>query len=150
MGPGLMLLQGVGAMSVPSLTSGFSIHMHLLTDSPFPPAIGNMKTSKKRDYEQRVREIEHGSFTPLVMSLTGGLGRAANVCYKRLASLIATKQDQPYSSTIAWIRCRLSFSLLRSSIQCIRGARSAIGRAARQQIPPTDLVSAEAGISYYL
>ena len=117
---------------------------------PLPTCYRRHENIKKRAYEQRVREIEHGSFTPLVMSLTGGLGRAANVCYKRLASLIATKQEQPYSSTIAWIRCRLSFSLLRSSIQCIRGARSAIGRAARQQIPPTDLVSAEAGISHYL
>ena len=33
----------------------------------------------KRGYEQRVREIEHGSFTPLVFSLTGGIGKAATV-----------------------------------------------------------------------
>ena len=46
---------------------------------------------KKRAYEQRVREIEHGSFTPIVLSLTGGLGKAANLCYKRLASMIAAK-----------------------------------------------------------
>jgi hypothetical protein len=55
---------------------------------------------KKRAYEQRVREIEHGSFTPIVLSLTGGLGKAATMCYKRLASMIAAKQDLPYSSTI--------------------------------------------------
>ena len=30
---------------------------------------------KKRGYNQRVLEIEHGSFTPLVFSATGGLGR---------------------------------------------------------------------------
>ena len=41
-----------------------------------------------------------------------------------------------------------AYPLLRSSIQCIRGACSAIGRAARQQIPPIDLVYAEAGISH--
>ena len=34
---------------------------------------------KKRCYEQRIREVEHGSFTPLVLSATGGLGRAATV-----------------------------------------------------------------------
>jgi len=43
---------------------------------------------KTRAYEQRVCEVERGSFTPLVMSLTGGLGNAASVCYKRFASLI--------------------------------------------------------------
>ena len=67
---------------------------------------------KMRAYEQRVREVEHGSFTPLVMSLSGGVGNAANVCYKRLASMLSDKWDQPYSTTLAWMRCKLSFSLL--------------------------------------
>ena len=98
---------------------------------------------KKRAYEQRIREVEHGTFTPLVMSLTGGLGNAATVCYKRLASLLCAKWNQPYSSTMAWIRCRLTFSLLRSAIQCIRGARSAGGHASRE-FHPLDLISAEA------
>ena len=32
---------------------------------------------KKNAYEQRVREVEHASFTPLVFSATGGLGNEA-------------------------------------------------------------------------
>ena len=102
---------------------------------------------KQRAYEQRVREVEHGTFTPLVMALTGGLGKAASICYKKLASLLASKRDQPYSSTIAWLRCRLCFCLLRSSIQCIRGARSACGRASNMSVPQLDLVVSEASIS---
>ena len=98
---------------------------------------------KKRAYEQRVRVIEHSSFTPIVLSLTGGLGKAATMCYKRHASMIAAKQDLPYSSTISWIRCLLSFSLLRSAIQCIRGAQSACGPTAKQPVVPADLVSSE-------
>ena len=113
---------------------------------PLPICYRKHENLKKRAYEQRVREVEHGSFTPLVMSLTGGLGNAATVCYRRLASLLSAKWDQPYSRTIAWIRCSLSFSLLRSSILCLRGARSARGRAANQPIPPVDLVSMEAKI----
>ena len=74
---------------------------------------------KIRAYEQRVREVEHGSFTPLVMSLSGGCGNAGSVCYKRLASMLAEKWDQPYSSTLAWMRCKLSFALLLSAIQFI-------------------------------
>ena len=104
------------------------------------------ENAKKRAYEQRVREIEHGSFTPLVLSATGGLGNVATICYKRLASMIATKHDQSYSSTMSWLRCTLSFSLLRSSIQCIRGSRSAGGRAVKHQIPPIDLVTSEASL----
>ena len=76
---------------------------------------------KKRAYEQRVREVEHGHFTPVVLSLTGGMGPAATVCYKRLASMLAEKRDQPYSRIVSWLRCSLGFSLLRSAIQCIRG-----------------------------
>ena len=114
---------------------------------PLPSCYRKHENLKKRAYEQRVREVEHGSFIPLVFSLTGGMGNSASVCYKRLASLISAKRDTSYSSTLAWIRCSLSFSLLRSSIQCIRGARSAAGRAAKQPIPPVDLVSSEARLS---
>ena len=114
---------------------------------PLPTCYRKHENQKKRAYEQRVREVEHGSFTPLVMSLTGWLGNTASVCYKRLASLISVKRDIPYSSTMAWIRCSLSFSLLRSSIQCIRGARSTIGHAVKQPTPPLDLVSSEARFS---
>ena len=79
---------------------------------------------KKRLYERRVREVEYSSFTPLVFSFTGGLGPAATAFYKCLASQLSDKWKQPYSSTIGWLHCRISFSLLRSSIMCLRGARS--------------------------
>ena len=72
---------------------------------------------KKRAYEQRVREVEHSTFTPLVLSATGGMAPQATTFYKRLAACLADKWDQPYSSTMAWLRCRLSYSLLRSAIQ---------------------------------
>ena len=85
---------------------------------------------KKRAYDERVREIEHGSFSPLVFSTSGGMGTTATVVYKRIASMIAEKHNKPYSKTIHWIRCRLNFSLLRSSITCLRGSRSAYHRPA--------------------
>ena len=101
------------------------------------------ENTKKRAYDQRIREVEHGTFSALVFSSTGGMGRQAITTYKRLASLIAEKRDEPYSITMGWIRCRLSFSLLRSSIMCIRGARSSLGRASRQPEAPIILVSSE-------
>ncbi len=76
---------------------------------------------KKRAYEQRIREIEHATFSSIV---TGGLAREATRFYKRLASMLSAKWDQTYNSTLRWLRCRLAFSLLCSSIQAIRGARS--------------------------
>ena len=49
------------------------------------------ENSKNRAYEQRVRKIEHASVVPLVMSLTGGLGRIATTTYKRLAPMLSSK-----------------------------------------------------------
>lgn len=100
---------------------------------------------KKRAYEQRVREIEHATFTPLVLSATGGLAGEANIFYKRLASMLASKWDQSYSCTLRWLRCRLAFSLLRSCIQSIRGARSSCGRAIKMPVA-IDLVNTESFI----
>lgn len=41
--------------------------------------------------------IEHGLFTPLVFSPTGGLGCEAAIFYKCLAKRLACKQQKPYS-----------------------------------------------------
>ena len=60
---------------------------------------------KRRCYEQRIREVEHSSFTPLVFSAVGGMGTAASVFYKRLASMLMEKQSQTYAKTIGWLRC---------------------------------------------
>ncbi len=49
---------------------------------------------KKRAYEQRVREVEHSSFTPLVLSATGGLATEATTFYKRLSACLADKWEQ--------------------------------------------------------
>ena len=120
--------------------------------NPFAPA--NRRSSlastyrmhekeKRRCYCQRVTDVEHGSFCPLVFSLTGGTAKEATVFYKRLASLLSEKWDQPYSTTINWLRVSLGFSLLKSSIRCIRGARSAQGRPVYSNFLPVDVIQSE-------
>ena len=89
-------------------------------------------------------EVEHASFTPLVFSASGGLAMEATYFYKRLASRLAEKRDQPYSCTMNWLRCLLSFSLLRSAIRCFRGARSSKGSWVIGPPIPTDLINSEA------
>ena len=49
---------------------------------------------KCQAYDQRVREVEHGCFSPLVLSVAGGMGPSATVVYKRLATMISTKFNQ--------------------------------------------------------
>ena len=83
----------------------------------------HLEQDKKRAYEARVREVELGSFTPLVFSTSGGLGLAAKTFYKSLVSLIliAEKHDQPYSLTLFfWLRAKLNFSLLCSAIMWLK------------------------------
>ncbi len=84
--------------------------------------------------------MELASFTPLVFSVTGGMANECGMFFQRLASLISTKRNQPYSQTLNWIRCSISFILLRASIQSVRGARSSFHHPAYQ---PMDLVSGE-------
>ena len=44
---------------------------------------------KKREYDQQVRDIERGVFTPIVFTTTGGMGHEMTTFYKRLADMIA-------------------------------------------------------------
>ena len=70
--------------------------------------------AKKWEYGDRIREVEMASFTPLIFATTAGMGREATASYKRLADGLAAKNNAAYSTTLAWMRCTLSFSLLRT------------------------------------
>ncbi len=78
---------------------------------------------KRREYEQRIREIEHGDFSPIVFCITGGLGPQADMVTKRLSVRLADKQNVPKSVAAGWINCRISFAILRSALACLRGSR---------------------------
>ena len=93
--------------------------------------ISALESMKWGSLQPAIGDVEHASFTPLVLSASGSLDKEASMFYKRLASLLADKWDQPYNSTINWLRCRISFSFLRSAIQCLCGARSSLGHAIR-------------------
>ena len=79
---------------------------------------------KKRMYAERVNEIEHGTFTPLIFTTTGGMSKECKTFHSRLAQLISTKKGEDYHTTVAWIRAKTCFSLLRSSLVCLRGSRT--------------------------
>ena len=68
---------------------------------------------KKRKYQQRVLEVEIGSFTPLVFGTNGWMGADCNCFLKRLAEKLSEKNEEPYHITITWIRTLLSFEILR-------------------------------------
>ena len=78
---------------------------------------------KQRVYDQPVREVERDTFTPLVLTATGGMGPSASIFFQKLAAMIAAKRGHTYQKVITWIRQRLTFSLLRSAISAIRATR---------------------------
>ena len=81
------------------------------------------ESMKRREYQQRVQEVEMASFVPLVFSASGGLAPAATITFKRLAALLADKWSMQYSTVMGWLRCRIGFALQRASVMCLRGSR---------------------------
>ena len=114
----------------------------LMRPHHWPPVIGGTRTLRNA---RMLREFVRRSMPllpPLVMSASGGLAHEASVFYQRLAHQLSNKWGDDYSVVMGWLRCCLSFSLLRSSIQCIRGARSSIGHYVKTS-PIVELIRAE-------
>ena len=93
---------------------------------------------RKRSYNERVIQIEKGTFTPIVMSTSGGMGNEANRHHKRIATLISIKRKEEYSDVMNYIRTRLRFSLLKSTLIAVRGVR---GRQKKEHTTPISDIS---------
>ena len=68
-----------------------------------------METKVK--YEERIDQIEKGSFCPLIFSTSGGVGPLCDNVHKKLTGRIAIKRKENYGDVIRFIRTRLRFAL---------------------------------------
>ena len=93
-------------------------------NTPVENILKKHENEKKRHYNRRIMDIEHGTFTPLVFSLNGGIGTECSMFHKHVAEKIANKTDECYEKIISFIQCKLSFLIIRSCLLCIRGSRS--------------------------
>ena len=57
---------------------------------------------KKLSYNNRTLQIEHGTFTPLVFSIYGSMGRDCKKFYSKLAELLSDKRKESKSLTVNW------------------------------------------------
>ena len=73
---------------------------------------------KKRKYQQRVIDVEIGSFTPLVFGTNGGMGKECKLFLSNLAEKLSQKNSESYASAISWLRTRISFEILRPVHTC--------------------------------
>jgi len=83
-----------------------------------------VEKTRKREYQQRVIEVEGGTFTPMIMSSSGGMGGEMTVAVKHLARQIADKNNEEYSVVVGAMRARFAFAILRAGLVCLRGSRS--------------------------
>ena len=72
----------------------------------------------------RVLQVENKSFAHSVYSINGGIGREVSIRYLQITEMLSVKQGKHYSMTMSWIQRKLSFTLMRSIITCIRGGRT--------------------------
>ena len=68
--------------------------------------------------------IEHGSFTPIVLSAMGGFGRETAKFTTRLIEKISEKKDLMNSVVANFVRTKISFELVKAQVMCIRGSRT--------------------------
>jgi hypothetical protein len=80
--------------------------------------------AKEREYKDRIRTVEHGDFNPIVFTTTGGMAPQCHLIVKRISEKISERNGIPKSVVSGWLRCRLSFALLRTTLLCVRGTRA--------------------------
>ena len=74
----------------------------------------SLEKQKKRAYNERILQIEKGTFTPLVFGVTGGVARECSIFISKLAEKISTKQKCQKSEIVNGIRRKISFVPVRS------------------------------------
>jgi len=83
-------------------------------------------------------DIEKSSFNPLVFTTTGRMAPECNRVNKRLAEKIAEKRKEPYASVITYVRTKLKFAPVRSTLVAIRGFRGKRSDVHLQDLTDTD------------
>ena len=72
----------------------------------------DMNRKKKRQYSQRVKEVEHGMGSLdhwFLVQQEEWLVSVQHFTGVNLADMISIKQDKPYSLVVSWLRTRLSY-----------------------------------------
>ena len=85
--------------------------------------LSNQERSKKaKCLEPCLAQRRH--FSPFVASVDGMFGREATTVAKRLAAVLASKWQRPYSVVCSYVKSRLAIDVIRSTNRCMRGSRT--------------------------
>ena len=117
-----------GGFWIPGVTAFFDIQvMHANSRSNqgkhTATIFKEQENEKKRKYNQRVIDVEMGTFTPLVFGTNRGMGLDCQNFLRTLANKLSSKNNEPYASVISWLRIQHWLAILRALHRCIRGSR---------------------------
>ena len=87
---------------------------------------------------ERVIEIEHVTFTPLVFETNGDMGRECGLFIKNFSMKLAGIENEQYSDVITSLKRNLSFCILRAALLCARGSRTPWRRNCHMKQEETD------------
>ena len=78
------------------------------------------ENEKKTEYNPRAMQ-EHATFTPAVLSTSGGMGKEMDRLVRKIAMKLSLNRGERYSDTVGFIRRRIRFDLLRTCVISLRG-----------------------------
>ena len=94
---------------------------------------------KKQGYLPRVLQVEKGTFTPAVLSTSGGTGKDADRLLRLMAERISIKKCENYSSVRSFLRRRSRLDLLKTCVIAMRGYKKPTTAAAKIDTLDLDL-----------
>ena len=56
-----------------------------------------LEAGKRREYQDRILNVEHSSFLPLIFSTSGSMGATASVVFRSLASLLSITSETSFT-----------------------------------------------------
>ena len=102
-----------------------------------------LSKQKRREYAQRISEVNDGDFTPMIMSSSGGMCPEMHIALKHLARKMAVKQSSAYAKVAGLLRCKFAFAIMRSAVVCLRGSRSPWKRVVGNPLDGVELACIE-------
>ena len=115
-------------------------------DSSIKAVLRKHESEKKRQYNRRIIEVEHGSFTPLIFTTTGVMSHECSIFHKSLAEKISKKRGDRYEEVVRYLRVKFSFLALKATLLCLRGSRGRKGMNSGVQNEDFGLALNELGI----
>ena len=74
-----MLVQRISGVEIGGWRKGFNPFASTYASSPLAQCYCRAELDKKRMYDERICEVENGTFSPLIFSSSGGMGPSATV-----------------------------------------------------------------------